>query len=69
MERIRVVRDMLGRAPGPLAPDALGGAFRGKNTARRTKGVEKALQTLVVAGVAQQGTDGQDGVSQYFVPR
>ena len=69
MDRIRVVREMLGRAPTPLAPAALGVAFRGKNTARRTKGVERALQTLVAAGVAQQGTDGQDGSSRFFIPR
>ena len=69
MDRIRVVREMLGRAPTPLAPDALGVAFRGKSTARRTKGVERALQTLVAAGVAQQGIDGQDGSSRFFIPR
>ena len=69
MDRIGIVRDMLSRAPGPLAPAALGVAFRGKNTARRTKGVERALQTLVAAGVAQQGTDGQDGSSRFFIPR
>ena len=69
MDRIRVVRDMLSRAPGPVAPETLGIAFGGKNSARRTKGVEKALQTLVAAGVAQQGTDGQEGSSRYFIPR
>ena len=42
---------------------------RGKNTARRTEGVERALQTLVAAGVAQQGIDGQDGSSRFFIPR
>ena len=69
MERIRVVRDMLNRAPGPVAPETLGVAFGGKNSARRTKGVEKALQTLVAAGVAQQGIDGRDGSSRFFIPR
>ena len=69
MDRIRIVRDMLGRAPGPVAPDALSAAFRGRSTAPRTKGVEKALQTLVAAGVAQQGIDGQDGGSRFFIPR
>ena len=69
MDRIRIVRDMLNRAPGPLAPEALSVAFRGRNSARRTKGVEKALRTLVAAGVVQQGTDGQDGSSRYFIPR
>ena len=69
MDRIRIVRDMLGHAPGPLGPEVLSTAFRGKNTPRRTKGVEKALQTLVAAGVAQEGIDGQDGGSRYFISR
>ena len=65
MDRISIVRDMLSRAPGPVAPETLGVAFDGKNSARRTEGVEKALQTLVAAGVAQQGIDGQDGSSRF----
>lgn len=69
MDRIRVVRDMLNRASGPVTPKFLGAAFRGRNSARRTKGVEKALRTLIAAGVAQQGADGQDGSSRYFIPR
>ena len=69
MDRISIVRDMLSRAPGPVAPETLGVAFSGKNSARRTKGVEKALQTLVAAGVAQQDIDGQDGSSRFFIPR
>ena len=69
MDRIRVIRDMLGRAPAPLAPEALSAAFRGRNSAPRKKRVEKVLQTLVAAGVAQQGIDGQDGGSRFFIPR
>ena len=69
LDRISIVRDMLSRAPGPVSPEALGVAFNGKNSDRRTKGVEKALQTLVAAGVAQQGIDGQDGSSRFFIPR
>ena len=69
MDRIRIVRDMLGRAHGPVAPDALSAAFRGRSTPPRTKGVEKVLLTLVAAGVAQQGTDGEDGSSRFFIPR
>ena len=69
LDRIRVVRDMLGRAPAPLAPEALSAAFRGRNSAPRKKRVEQVLQTLVAAGVAQQGIDGQDGGSQFFIPR
>ena len=69
MDRISIVRDILSRAPGPVAPEALGVAFRGRNSARRTKGVEKALQTLVAAGVAQKGIDGQDAESRFFIPQ
>ena len=69
MARIGIVRDILSRAPGPVAPETLGVAFSGRNSDRRTKGVEKALQNLVAAGVAQQGIDGQDGSSRFFIPR
>ena len=69
MERISIVRDMLSRSPGPVAPEALSVAFSGKSSARRTKGVQKALQTLVAAGVAQQGLNKQDGGSRFFIPR
>ncbi len=69
MDRIRVVRDILNRATAPLAPEVLSTAFRGRSTAPRMKGVEKALQTLAAAGVAQQGIDGQDGSSRFFIPR
>ena len=69
LDRIRVVRDMLGRAPAPLAPETLSAAFRGRNSAPRKKRVEQVLQTLVAAGVAQQGIDGQDGGSRFFIPR
>ena len=69
MERIRVVRDMLSHAPGPVAAETLGVAFRGRNSGRRAKGIEKALQTLVAAGVAQLGVDAQDGSNRFFIPR
>ena len=69
MDRISIVRDMLSRAPGPVAPETLAVAFSGRNSGRRTEGVEKALHTLVAAGVAQQGTDGQVGGSRFFIPR
>ena len=69
LDRIRIVREMLGRAPAPLAPEALSAAFRGRSSAQRRKRVEQVLQTLVAAGVAQQGIDGQDGGSRFFIPR
>ena len=69
LERIRIVRDMLGRAPAPLPPEALSAAFKGRNSAPRKKRVEQVLQTLVAAGVAQESIDGQDGGSRFFIPR
>ena len=69
LDRIRVVRDMLGRAAAPLAAAGLSAAFRGRSSAARRKGVERVLQTLVAAGVARQENDGLDGGSGYFIPR
>ena len=69
MERIRVVRDMLGRATAPLTLESLSAAFRGRRSAGRERGVEKVLRTLVAAGVAQERTDGPHGGSQFFIPR
>ena len=69
LDRIRIVREMLGRAPAPLAPKALSAAFRGRSSAQRRKRVEQVLQTLVAAGVAQQGIDGRDGGGRFFIPR
>ena len=69
LDRIRMVRDMLGRAAAPLAPESLSAAFRGRSSAGRKKGVERVLQTLVAAGVAQQRIDGPDGSSRFFIPR
>ena len=55
--------------PACIAETPQRAAFRGRNSARRTKGIEKALQVLVAAGVAQQGVGGQDGSGRYFIPR
>ncbi len=68
LERIRVVRDVLGRAAAPLAAESLSAVFKGRNSPARRKGVERVLQTLVAAGVAQPA-DGPDGGSRYFIPR
>ncbi len=69
LARIRVVRDMLGRAATPLAVEDLSAAFRGRRSVGRMKGVEKVLQTLVAAGVARQEIDERDGGGRYFIPR
>ena len=69
LAQIRAVRDMLARAAAPLAPESLGKAFKGRNTAQRKARVAEVLQTLVAAGAARQTADGQDGSSRYFIPR
>ena len=69
LDRIRIVRDMLSRAAAPLAAASLSAAFRGRSSAGRRKGVERVLQTLVAAGVAQQRIDESDGSSRFFIPR
>ena len=69
LAQIRAVRDMLARAAAPLAPESLGKAFKGRNTAQRKARVAKVLQTLFAAGAARQTADGQDGARRYFIPR
>ncbi len=69
LKQIRIVRDMLSRATAPLAADSLSAAFKGRNTAQRKQRVAEVLQTLAETGGAQQGIDGQDGGSRYFIPR
>ena len=66
LDRIRVVRDMLARAAAPLGAESLSAAFKGRNSILRRKGVKKALETLVAAGVAQHDVSGGD---RYFIPR
>ncbi len=48
---------------------ALSAAFKGRDSARRRKAVEKALETLAAAGAAQRTADGEDGERRYFIPR
>ena len=69
LAQIRAVRDMLARAAAPLAPESLGKAFKGRNTAQRKQRMAEVLQTLVAAGAARQAAGGQDGSSRYFIPR
>ncbi len=69
LARIRVLRDMLDRAAAPANAETLSEAFKGKDSPRRRKAVEKALETLAAAGAAQRTTDGEDGEGRYFIPR
>ena len=60
---------MLDRAAAPAGAAALSAAFKGRDSARRRKAVEKALETLTAAGAAQRAADGEDGERRYFIPR
>ena len=57
------------RAAAPASAEILSAAFRGRDSARRRKSVEKALETLAAAGAAQRTADGHDDDSRYFIPR
>ena len=69
LARIRLLRDMLARQAAPAGAETLSAAFKGKDSPRRRKSVEKALETLAAAGAAQRTADGEDGESRYFIPR
>ena len=70
MDRIRAVRGHAAPRPWPGGAGDPEHRIQGQgSTAPRAKGVEKVLQTLVAAGVAQQGVEGEDGSSRFFIPR
>ncbi len=69
LARVRALRDMLDRAAAPAGAAALSEAFKGKDSPRRRKAVEKTLETLAAAGAAQRTADGEEGGSRYFIPR
>ncbi len=67
LEQIRLVRDMLAKAPAPLPPDGIASVFDGRNTARRKDRVTEVLETLVATGLARTGEI--EGQRRYFLPR
>ena len=69
LARIRILREMLDRAAAPAGAEMLSAAFKGRDSARRRKSVEKALETLAAAGAAQKAAEGPDGEGRYFIPR
>ncbi len=69
LARIRILREMLDRAAAPAGTEMLSAAFKGKDSPRRRKAVEKTLETLAAAGAAQKAGSGQDGENRYFIPR
>jgi len=66
LEQIRLVRDVLARAPAPMPAETVSGAF-GRLTAPRRTRIAQVLETLVATGLAQIG--GDDGPPRYFLPR
>ncbi len=69
LDQIIIVRNMLSNANAPVAPEHLSTAFRGRNTALRTKRVEEILQTLIAAGVAQESSDAMHRARRFFILR
>ena len=61
--QIRLVRELLARAPAPAAPDDIASAFDGRNTPKRRQRVADVLSLLAAVGGAREG----DG--RYFVVR
>ncbi len=61
--QIRLVRELLAKAPPPPAPDDIASAFDGRNTPRRKARVADVLSLLAAVGDAREG----DG--RYFVVR
>ena len=67
LAQIRLVRDLLAKAPAPTQPEAIAGAFDGRNTSKRKGRVAEVLETLVATGVARTGE--LDGERRFFLPR
>jgi hypothetical protein len=67
LEQIRLVRDLLSRAPAPTVPDAIANALDGRNTAKRRERIAEVLETLVATGLARTGE--HEGQRRYFLPR
>lgn len=67
LEQIRLVRDLLAKAPAPTPSDAVASVFDGRNTAKRRERIAEVLDTLVATGLAR--TREHEGQRRYFLPR
>lgn len=67
LEQIRLVRDLLSKAPAPTPTDALASVFDGRNTPTRRNRIAQVLETLVATGIARTGQ--VEGQTRYFLPR
>jgi len=66
LDQIRLVRDVLAKAPEPVLPEEISATFDGKNTAKRKGRIKDVLETLVATGTARTNPD---DTSRYFMPR
>lgn len=67
LDQIRIVRDVLTRAPAPALPEEIAASFDGRNTAKRRERIAQVLETLVATGAARTGQ--LEGETRYFLPR
>ncbi|WP_327436663.1 class I SAM-dependent DNA methyltransferase [Sinorhizobium meliloti] len=67
LEQIKLVRDLLAKAPAPTPPDAIASVFDGRNTSKRRDRIAEVLETLVATGLARSGE--VEGKRLYFLPR
>ncbi|RST87523.1 class I SAM-dependent DNA methyltransferase [Aquibium carbonis] len=67
LEQIRLVRDLLAKAPAPTPPEALASVFDGRSTPTRRARIAQVLETLVATGIARTGQ--VEGQTRYFLPR
>jgi len=66
-DQIRLVKDMLAKAPAPALPEEIASVFGGRNTQKRKDRVDEVLRLLAETGAARTGE--LDGKTRYFVPR
>jgi hypothetical protein len=67
LEQIKLVRDVLAKAPAPMPIEDIAVAFDGRITAKRRDRVRQVLDTLVATGAARTGL--VKHAIRYFVPR
>ncbi|GGK48462.1 type IIL restriction-modification enzyme MmeI [Salinarimonas ramus] len=67
LDQIRLVRDVLARAPAPVRIETIAVSFDGRANAHRRRRVAAVLETLVATGSARMRDDGE--AASYFVPR
>ncbi|MCT8266937.1 class I SAM-dependent DNA methyltransferase [Afifella sp. JA880] len=67
-DQIRLVRDLLARAPEPIRAETLAKSFAGRTTAKKISTVDDILKNLADLGLARTG-EGADGTTRYFAPR